>query len=966
MRPTVETTRDPVRPPTQDVIERVRLRYRTRGIPSNIAAPEVLYWLLRYSACTVVGFFVFRLAGLLISTELGSYLLHVILAVGVFTALHGILHWRPWRDIVLFTIGGALLFALIHTVSAAAAGFVSALMLYLVALILLAVLADAIASHYVAYILADPRIEERHQQDGAAIWAGRFESLAGESLRDVAHYRYSWMMLAAVFFLAVLLKLLLPRTPLTGTFIVLFSLCLIVLGALVWATLVKPNPILAFRHTWSALLSWFTYNQDETTAPGVFQSPGGGLAFRRLLSTTTMMMVTAALVSLSSYFPVAMLVTGPEAWQKEATKPLPWSDVPTSNSRDVPPFVLRPYQKRLLEGLPPGEQETKLHSFRERHEAAFQPAALDTYNTEVVSREPEGWLFLAIRSLFGGKATFLAAILTSILASAVIPPLFLVATCTLVCGRQLVFFHMVYGFDHPPSGDERWSLYVDRLIEASRRPPEARPPEADHLWLGTNAESDYPVLLHRPLLREHAWILGDTGSGKTHLAITPLATQLIRYRDASVVVIDLKGDPALFHGARLEAERAGLPFKWFTNHRTDATHAFNPFSQSHLADLTLNQRVQILLQALGLEYGEFYGKGYFSAVNENVLRNLLRTYPDIASFRDLLHYAKSKSLYKATSGTAKEWEEALGLTSVIERLAELPALNVTDEDDLSREVTENAIDMASLFDTPQVAYFYLPSLLEPVTVRGIAKLGLYSLLTAAFLKHNAPSGARRPNNVYVFIDEFQQIVAHNLEIILRQARSMGIGAILANQNLMDLKTPDADLIPTVEGNTTLRQVFSASSLEQRVNLELRSGQTLHHLTQTRVEYSAPYSEHASPGFNVNEQLGPRYGANDIIQMSANRLESIVEVSRDSGLTCFSGFSFKLRSDFHISKREFDRRAQLPWPSNGSTLVSAELTEREDVAPDTTEADAPLFSEQVAKHRKKKTRRTATSRKKKSK
>ncbi|MBU0717858.1 MAG: DUF87 domain-containing protein, partial [Planctomycetes bacterium] len=70
--------------------------------------------------------------------------------------------------------------------------------------------------------------------------------------------------------------------------------------------------------------------------------------------------------------------------------------------------------------------------------------------------------------------------------------------------------------------------------------------ERNHLLAGFNPENDYPILLSRGILREHAHIIGDTGSGKTALGITPLVAQLIGRPHTSVVIIDLKGDMALF------------------------------------------------------------------------------------------------------------------------------------------------------------------------------------------------------------------------------------------------------------------------------------------------------------------------------------------------------------------------------------------------------------------------------------
>ena len=69
-----------------------------------------------------------------------------------------------------------------------------------------------------------------------------------------------------------------------------------------------------------------------------------------------------------------------------------------------------------------------------------------------------------------------------------------------------------------------------------------------------------PLLLHEKILAEHCYIVGPSGAGKSSLGIMPLIAQLMRgARTKSdelsapypVVVLDLKGDAAMFHTVRL-------------------------------------------------------------------------------------------------------------------------------------------------------------------------------------------------------------------------------------------------------------------------------------------------------------------------------------------------------------------------------------------------------------------------------
>ena len=52
-----------------------------------------------------------------------------------------------------------------------------------------------------------------------------------------------------------------------------------------------------------------------------------------------------------------------------------------------------------------------------------------------------------------------------------------------------------------------------------------------------------------------------------------------RESDDPVVIVDCKGDMALFNSTRDEAERAGRKFRWFTNRLGHSTYVFNPLSE---------------------------------------------------------------------------------------------------------------------------------------------------------------------------------------------------------------------------------------------------------------------------------------------------------------------------------------------------------------------------------------------------
>ena len=121
---------------------------------------------------------------------------------------------------------------------------------------------------------------------------------------------------------------------------------------------------------------------------------------------------------------------------------------------------------------------------------------------------------------------------------------------------------------------ESESLWKSAVGEIQASPDEL---EREHVWLGVHREHDYPVLCHRNILHEHAYMVGDSGSGKTALGMMPIVQQLIRARDGAVVIIDLKGDGALFQTARAEAAKSGATFKHFSNELGSLDSHLQPF-----------------------------------------------------------------------------------------------------------------------------------------------------------------------------------------------------------------------------------------------------------------------------------------------------------------------------------------------------------------------------------------------------
>ena len=309
-------------------------------------------------------------------------------------------------------------------------------------------------------------------------------------------------------------------------------------------------------------------------------------------------------------------------------------------------------------------------------------------------------------------------------------PLVLFATLWLTAGTLLVRFEKELS-KHRDEETTDWDNYVDRIVNSNDKL------EREHLFIGTSETSDYPILVHRDIHDQHGHILGDSGASKTALAMGPQATQLIARADSTVVIVDLKGDKALFESCRREAARTRrLRFRWISNEVGKTTFGFNPFMQSHNAKLSVEQLTQQLLQGLSLDYGIQYGAGYFTAMNEIVLNNVLRE-TGARSFKELSGHLADRDWYKGI-GYEEDWKQARHLASLVQRLGGSQAINVVPGMFADQpEVHRQAIDVANLYEEPQVLYLWLRSAVEPTNAPAIARLFLWAMFTAA---SHQPSG----------------------------------------------------------------------------------------------------------------------------------------------------------------------------------------------------------------------------------
>ncbi|MBI1826056.1 MAG: hypothetical protein HY287_02450 [Planctomycetes bacterium] len=807
--------------------------------------------------------------------------------------------------------------------------------------------------HRALWFHANPYLSRRVRCQWRAIWrpvqtAAQFIALApwqrrpqrrdhGLLTRELAerdHYvlGFGVMVFAALF--SILVYDLCLNPLLRGTLAVLtytvFALTYGAINVIAYRSASDLWP--AVRELFRAAGCWCTYNRHATLAPGVLQSPFGSAQKRTRRFLVSTFGIALVILPTCWFFPVGAWLRGMDSFLWSAS-----AGEIAANESFMSDFAQQ--DKAYLDRIPHARQDAealRLQRFRTQ-ERLSRKAYADLF------RNPTYTLYVHVRAAYSGDPLAIIGFLLCLTACLFVPPVILLATFWALSGR-ILFHHFLTlegvhrrpGEYHPSRRASLWAAYTTRIRDSRFRAADEfgrSIEERRYLLVGFDEHSDYPVLLSPAVLAEHAHITGDSGSGKSSLGLAPIIEQLIDQGDCSVVILDLKGDPAMFGAAKAAVRRVNarnrrqgkplLPFRWFTNKAGRSTYAFNPFLQADMQSVTPHQRAEILLQSLGLEYGEGFGPAFFSSGHRHVLQIVLEKHPQFASFRDLDDYFRSgafASEARALGIDKKSREEASHLYAVVQSLAAFDALNLTQDPPGYPDVMKQQIEMRDVVGGPQVVHFALAAALEEKSVSEIAKLALRTLLVSAV--------SRRPANhqVYLFIDEFQQVVSKDLEIVLRQARSSGIAAILANQTQSDLKKGEVNLIPTVQANTRFRQVFSCSDLLHQNALIEGSGEAMHE-TSSWVEDEFGMVHSADDGLTYHreaEQIGPRLRRNDLIEATDHPLRSIVQITRGQGMTQFGGYSFPLRSMYHITPAEYGKRQSAPWPAqheHPGTLVA---------------------------------------------
>ena len=529
----------------------------------------------------------------------------------------------------------------------------------------------------------------------------------------------------------------------------------------------------------------------------------------------------------------------------------------------------------------------------------------------------------ACRSGFSGALTSMLYVTATCL---VLPPVLILTWLFNITAPTIVAYVNAFESSTSPLIAPEWTSfdgYTDRLKQSSNAL------ERRCQYVGYHPTSHTPVLIDDKLNFEHKLVLGASGVGKTALGLIGQLTQLIRRRDGAAIIVDCKGDRALFNTARIEAERAGATFKWFTNKPNHSTYVFNPFNQGQLHGLTMHQIVGLFMMSLNLHHGDDYGRAWFSISSRMLFQEALRELQKRSTAGRPFSFGELERVIYQLAADQKEFKAAQHLAFIVANLGQFEQLNLSPSTAPNHAAVQNAIHMPEVIAEKQVVYFSLVGATDIASVGEIARLALYSAVSAA-IDHRDRTG-RRPR-LYFMIDEAQVVVAKNIQNVLAQARDFGLACTLSLQTLSQLNPPGGtDLRELILNCTTVKQFFSAREPATQEYISKVSGevgyhklswpQFAHRVAEGDVgPHRAVHYVGEEPEVQVSSETGPRLTVEDINDVSRHPNRSIMSVARTSGYSSYVG-AFPVHSDWAVPEAEYDRRSfEMPWPETSDETI----------------------------------------------
>jgi hypothetical protein len=307
------------------------------------------------------------------------------------------------------------------------------------------------------------------------------------------------------------------------------------------------------------------------------------------------------------------------------------------------------------------------------------------------------------------------------------------------------------------------------------------------------------IYLPFELLLKHAYLIGSSGSGKTHL-IRLMILELARLLQG-FGVLDIEGDLSqiiLKYLASMattdrQLKEIGDRVVLIEPFNRDFAPAFNPLSAKDVQDAYRQS-----LDMLGI-FKRIWQDVSWGARMEELLRNLLLTL-SLTGFTlgEAQSFLVDPDFRQMTVDRVPDqdlrlyWNSRFGsLSDKMKSVYAEPVLNkitVLSADPLVRHVVsqkKSNIDFRALMDEHKWVIINVSKGALSENAYLLGSLFVSKIKYAALSRADQPEKDRVP--FFLFVDEFQNFMGHNFEEILSEARKYRLGLILAHQNLAQIR-----------------------------------------------------------------------------------------------------------------------------------------------------------------------------------
>ncbi len=349
------------------------------------------------------------------------------------------------------------------------------------------------------------------------------------------------------------------------------------------------------------------------------------------------------------------------------------------------------------------------------------------------------------------------------------------------------------GLYHLPYGDN--ALRIQRTTTKQTEPPTNLPTTITHNeseLSGFGVTSFQGQQTTFGLLREdrthHVYVIGQTGTGKS--CALELLTLSDMYWDQGVAVIDPHGDYAQ-HILRYIPERRIDDVVYFNPADTDFPIAFNPLEVPNIAarGQTASQLIEVfkktLLQKQWSDDVEYLLRYSILALLErdgSTLLDINRLYTD-ARFRKKIASEVTDIAIRNFWGKEFDGQDSADIQKTARQIA--GRLSLFTADPAIRNIIgqpHSSFNIRSIMDQGKILIVNVSR-----GMIGEENSSILGALIIAKIQQSAMGRAELPQQqrktFYVYVDEFQNFAANNVQSILNEARKYGLSLTLSNQHL---------------------------------------------------------------------------------------------------------------------------------------------------------------------------------------